>query len=289
MISARVPLSSRHAALAAARIAIFLAVAFAITVLLHRLSVLTVPRWAGSETAGIWAALGGLAASHLLMVRGIDRSPWARVGLGRSGASPRLLSWAFLLGALAIAAPSLALLGVRWLRPMALPAGGTESWLVFAAGAALFVAPAALMEEFLMRGYVFAVLREFAGWRATLVVTSVVFGVLHAKNPGASPESVVVVMLAGLFLGGILVATGSLWAVWVTHFAWNWVMAALLHTSVSGFALPFPGYQLVNSGPDWITGGAWGPEGGAAAVVGVSGGLWCVYRRATRARTGSAA
>ncbi|MDQ6887670.1 MAG: CPBP family intramembrane metalloprotease [Gemmatimonadota bacterium] len=289
MTTAGVTSRSRRGVLATARIAIFLLIAFAITILLYRLEVAAFPRLAEREDAAIWAALAGLAAAHLLMVRLIDRSLWSRVGLGRSGASPRVLGWAFLVGSLAIAVPSLLLLAARWLRPLALASADAESWLHFAGGAALFLAPSALMEELLIRGYIFAVLRELAGWRPTLLLTSLVFGALHGKNPGASPESVGMVMLAGLFLGGILVATGSLWAAWITHFAWNWVMAALFHTTVSGFAMPFPGYQLVTAGPAWVTGGAWGPEGGAAAAVGMGGGLWCVYRRGRRAQRESAA
>src|SRR6184192_766068 len=52
--------------------------------------------------------------------------------------------------------------------------------LVGAGGhSALVLLPAAFFEELFIRGYVFSVLRRTAGWRMALIVTSVVFGLLH--------------------------------------------------------------------------------------------------------------
>ncbi|MNC89195.1 hypothetical protein D3C83_50980 [compost metagenome] len=61
-------------------------------------------------------------------------------------------------------------------------------------------------------------------------------------------------------------------------------MAALLHVPVSGLPLDTPDYALVDDGPDWLTGGLWGPEGGAAGAAGMLGALGYLYWR-TRRRT----
>ena len=90
------------------------------------------------------------------------------------------------------------------------------------------------------------------------------------------------VTLAGIFLAVVLLVTQSLYAAWIAHFAWNFVMAALLHVPVSGLPLAKPDYQIVDSGPDWITGGTWGPEGGAAGAAGMLGALGFLYWRRTR-------
>jgi membrane protease YdiL (CAAX protease family) len=76
-------------------------------------------------------------------------------------------------------------------------------------------------------------------------------------------------MLAGFFLGSIFLATRSLYAATAAHFIWNWFMAAGLHTPVSGLPVSTPGYRVTDAGPDWLTGGSWGPEGGLAAAVGM--------------------
>jgi membrane protease YdiL (CAAX protease family) len=100
-----------------------------------------------------------------------------------------------------------------------------------------------------------------------LIVTSVLFGLMHMANPGADAEAILAVTVAGFFLGAILLATKSLYAAGAAHFAWNWVMAGGLHIAVSGLPARDPDYRTLETGPDWLTGGAWGPEGGMAAVV----------------------
>ncbi|MEO7366796.1 MAG: CPBP family intramembrane glutamic endopeptidase, partial [Gemmatimonadaceae bacterium] len=102
-----------------------------------------------------------------------------------------------------------------------------------------------------------------------LIGTSIVFGLIHVSNPGSDPQAIGVVMLAGFFLGAILLATRSLYAATLAHFAWNWFMAAGLHTPVSGLPVSSPGYRVIDTGPDWLTGGGWGPEGGFAAALGM--------------------
>ena len=139
--------------------------------------------------------------------------------------------------------------------------------------------PAALLEELLTRGYLFAVFRDALGWRSALAVTSLIFGLLHIPNNGATVESITMVTLAGVFLGAIILATGSLYAAWMAHVGWNWAMAVPLHSPVSGFPLATPNYQLLDAGPRWLTGGAWGPEGGIAAAVGMMAGLTYLYAR----------
>jgi membrane protease YdiL (CAAX protease family) len=226
--------------------------------------------------------VAALLIAHAVMLRVIDRLPWSYAGLGSRQASPGVLGSGFVLGALAIGIPSLLLLAVEWLAPQDAIAGSS---IGFALSVALFLLPAALSEELLFRGYVFAVLRDAWGWKGALAATSIVFGRVHAANPGAAPQSIGVVIIAGVFLGGIIVATGSVYAAWMAHFAWNWVMAALLHTAVSGPSLAAPDYRIIDAGPDWATGGMWGPEGGAGAVAGMLAGLAYLYSR--RRRTSS--
>src|SRR5690606_22219082 len=149
---------------------------------------------------------------------------------------------------------------------------------------ALVLLPAALWEELLARGYLFSTLRERWGSPVALVVTSVGFGLLHLENAGANLQAVAQVIFAGFWLGGILLATGSLYAAWLAHAAWNWTMAALLHAPVSGTPFSTPGWELRDSGPDWATGGVWGPEGGVFALVAMS--LTLIYLFMRRARRG---
>jgi membrane protease YdiL (CAAX protease family) len=68
----------------------------------------------------------------------------------------------------------------------------------------------------------------------------------------------------------------------MAHLAWNWVMAVPLHAYVSGQRLEAPGYRAVAAGPEWLSGGRWGPEGGLVAALGLIAGLAYFHARRRR-------
>ncbi len=213
-----------------------------------------------------WAVPLGFLASTAVMLRWVDNESWSYVGLDRSAAAtPKLVSGSA-MGLAPIAIPSVLLLLAGQLEAVPSEPG---SWWAAAAISFANLFPAAFGEELLLRGYIFAVLREAIGSKWTLISTSIVFGLLHVQNPGSDAQSILIVMLAGFFLGAVFLATRSLWAATMAHFAWNWFMAAGLHAPVSGLPVATPDYRVIDSGPDWLTGGNWGPEGGFAAALGM--------------------
>lgn len=223
-----------------------------------------------------WIDFIAVLVATFVSLRWVDGAGWDFVLMGRRSAQPSLLTSGFLIGMIAIGVPCVLLLLTNELRVVPAASG---SWTVAAAQMALFLIPAAAAEELLMRGYIFSVLRESIGWKNTLIATSIVFGLLHLRNPGADPETITAVIIAGFFLGTILLVTESLYAAWMAHFAWNWTMAAGLHTSVSGLGVNAPNYHVIDNGPDWLTGGSWGPEGGLAAAVGMFVFLFYLHAR----------
>jgi membrane protease YdiL (CAAX protease family) len=229
-----------------------------------------------------WTDIVGIIGGTYFCLRVVDKRPWSDVCLDARAARPRFFVEGFVIGTLAIGIPVALLIAGHWLA--AAPGETGASWAAAAARVSVFLLPAALGEELIIRGYVFGVLRERWGWRWTLIVTSVVFGLLHLQNAGANIGSLTLVMIAGLFLGGVLMATRSLYAAWMAHFAWNWTMAVLFHTAVSGLPMEAPGYRYVDAGPDWATGGVWGPEGGIPAGLGMGLGTGAAYFLARRRR-----
>jgi membrane protease YdiL (CAAX protease family) len=224
-----------------------------------------------------WGIVLALLGAHLFVLRFVEHRRWDFVWLDGRAGRPGLVGAGLLIGALAIGVPSAILIGVGWLDITDAP--GT--WQTGALATAMMLLPAALMEELMMRGYPLAVLRETLGWPAAIVLTSVVFGVLHVRNPNVGVSAIVLVTIAGIFLGAVVYRTQSLWAATAAHFAWNVTLAVLLHAALSGQELPAGDYRTVDGGPDWATGGGWGPEGGAGAVAGmlVAAGLLLRRRR----------
>jgi len=213
------------------------------------------------------------------MLRRVEKLSWSTVGLGREAAAPALILRGTAYGALTIGIASLLLLAMHMMR---IDRTAPGSWWADAGHSTAVLFPAAFFEELFIRGYVFAVLRRAGGWRLALIATSVVFGLLHAWNPGADAESILAVTVAGFFLGAILLATRSLYAAGAAHFAWNWVMSGALHIAVSGIPSADPDYRMVETGPDWLTGGPWGPEGGFAAVAVMFIAIFYLYGRYLR-------
>lgn len=226
-----------------------------------------------------WLTLSAALIATFVFLRLVEKLPWSTIGLHRGAASPSKMVRGTALGAGAIGVAALMLVAVQQLQIVAAPDG---SWWGTAGHAAAVLAPAAFFEEVLMRGYLFSVLRRTGGWKIALIVTSVVFGLLHAGNPGADAQSMLAVIVAGFFLGAVFLAMGSLYAVGAAHFAWNWTMAGLLHTPVSGLPMPTPDYRTIDSGPDWLTGGAWGPESGLAAIAIMFVALFYLFQRNLR-------
>ncbi|CAN5437306.1 hypothetical protein BH09GEM1_BH09GEM1_06940 [soil metagenome] len=229
-----------------------------------------------------YAELVAALAATAIMLRSIDRRPWADVGLARTALRARALLVGFLVGAGANLFTCLGLLAVGLLQLMPGAPNEDGSWLGSALRVSLVLVPAALGEEIICRGYLLTVIRDSVGTRGAVVITSLMFGLLHIPNPGATPTSVLVVVIAGLLLATVRIWFDSLYAAWMTHLAWNWIMAVPFHALVSGIRFEAPGYRAVAVEPAWLSGGAWGPEGGLFAAVGMSLGLGYFYLRRGR-------
>ena len=129
---------------------------------------------------------------------------------------------------------------------------------------------AAAAEEILFRGYPLQTFtRARLAWLGILV-TSVPFAVAHLNNPNViRGVTFANTVLAGVWLAVAYLRTRSLWLPLGIHWAWNWTMAAVLGLPVSGITrlTPAPLLKTFETGPTWLTGGAYGPEGGAACTA----------------------
>jgi membrane protease YdiL (CAAX protease family) len=100
----------------------------------------------------------------------------------------------------------------------------------------------------------------------TIALSGIAFGLIHLSNPGATALSVTSNALGGMTYGIAFVLAQNLWLPIGLHFAWNFVQGPLLGFPVSG--LSAGGLQQVHDhGPAWLTGGAYGPEGGVVGVL----------------------
>ena len=124
---------------------------------------------------------------------------------------------------------------------------------------AVFV-PAALNEELLFRGYPYQRLRVL-GRPAAIALSSLLFAAAHASNDDVTPIALVNVALAGVVFCLVYELRRTLWVPLALHLTWNLVSGPALGFAVSGFPERRSSLVAYSSGPEWLSGGAFGIEG----------------------------
>ncbi|GIJ30330.1 CAAX amino protease [Micromonospora qiuiae] len=146
------------------------------------------------------------------------------------------------------------------------------------------MAAAAVTEELLFRGVLFRIVEERTGTWLALVLTGVVFGLMHLFNPDASVWGAICIAVeAGFMLAACYAATRNLWVPIGLHFGWNFAAGGIFSVVVSGNGQSEGLLDATMSGPALVTGGEFGPEGSlytvAAGVVLTLVFMWLAHRR----------
>ena len=136
------------------------------------------------------------------------------------------------------------------------------------AGGFVVALGAAILEEILFRGFLFRLSAKLMGMWGALALTSALFGAAHAFNRGATVGSSAAIALeAGVLLGMAYALTQRLWLPIGLHLGWNFAEGSIFGMSVSGGTKKTSVIAGTLSGPDALTGGAFGPEASIVAVV----------------------
>nr|WP_218909210.1 type II CAAX endopeptidase family protein [Nocardiopsis sinuspersici] len=147
-----------------------------------------------------------------------------------------------------------------------------------------FMAAVAVGEEVMWRGVLFRIVEGWTGTWIALVLTGVLFGLVHLVNPHASLWGAIAIAIeAGGMLTAAYVATRKLWLPIGLHFGWNLAGSAIFSTEVSGSDTPQGLLDTALSGPMLITGGDFGPEGSLYSILFCTLAtivlLWMAHRR----------
>lgn len=209
-----------------------------------------------------------------------DRGWWLDMGFGLA------------LGAVLMAGVFLLEWALGWVSVTGLlQAKGWAFWPGLLLALAAFIA-VGIYEELISRGYLLQNLAEglnlpVLGRRGAVLVawilSSAVFGALHAGNPNATFTSTLSLVLAGLFLGLGYVLTGELAIPIGLHITWNFFQGNVFGFPVSGTQAGATIIGIAQGGPTLWTGGAFGPEAGLVGIAAVLLGsaltiAWVRYR-----------
>jgi len=227
---------------------------------------------------GYSITLVSILISMFLAARFLDLRPFPDYGFHLSATWWLDLGFGLLLGAVLMMGIFLVELSAGWVIVMGTFQSVGRWPFVIAILVPLFVfICVGVYEETLSRGYQLHNLAEglnlsAIGPKGGLVlawlVSSSVFGLLHAFNPNATVLSTLFLMLAGLFLGLGYVLTGELGISIGVHISWNFFQGNVFGFPVSGSRMsPASFVAIQQAGPRLWTGGAFGPEAGLVGIL----------------------
>ena len=93
---------------------------------------------------------------------------------------------------------------------------------------------AGAFEEIIFRGYILQNLREWPSTILAVVVSSILFGLLHGLNPNFNLFAALNIALAGVAFCYAYLITGNLWLPIAYHFSWNFFQGPVFAFPVSG-------------------------------------------------------
>ena len=95
-----------------------------------------------------------------------------------------------------------------------------------------------------------------------LLMPAVIFGLIHLQNPNVTVFSIANLVLGGVAFAYLMLKTGRIWASIGLHITWNFFLGNVFGIAVSGTE-NFSVMTTELQGKKWLTGGAFGIEGGA--------------------------
>jgi membrane protease YdiL (CAAX protease family) len=220
---------------------------------------LSAPSWLADLVEGV-AYLVGVVALTWAFCRFVDKSSLRSLGLqGQDWLAKLATGWGLGVGLQLLVFVALGVAG--WLtvgrtgwHPLDLSAS-VVSWLIIS-----------FNEELAFRGYILQRLARAWGLPAAVFVSSLVFAMVHVLNPNVQPLAMVSLFAAGLLLASAYLVSRSLWLAIGLHIGWNLAEVNLLGFPGSGIQEPAILRSVVR-GPEVLTGGAFGPEGGLVGLT----------------------
>jgi len=155
-------------------------------------------------------------------------------------------------------------------------------------GVAALIGIAATLEELVYRCLLYRLLERAWGTGAALTIQAVVFAVGHLENMGEGGTGDVLAMLVSVTLLGLLwaavfVVARNLWVVAAHHAAWNFtiLLCGLPLSGIEDWRKLAP-LESGYAGPDWLTGGMFGPESSLLVIASTTIALFLLLRTARR-------
>lgn len=209
----------------------------------------------------------------------LDRRPFSEYGLSISGKWFRDFAVGNLLAALAMGVIVLVKIGMGWVEiTFENPGTPNAGFYVGLALSLFFMAAVSFWEETYFRSYLIKNLEEGLHFKKTgksmaviaaVMLSSVIFGLTHFGNPNATWISTLNISIAGMVFAYPYIVTNSIAIPLGMHLSWNYFQGAVFGLPVSGNQFEHMLMVAETTGPETFTGGDFGPEAGAAGLLGL--------------------
>jgi membrane protease YdiL (CAAX protease family) len=186
--------------------------------------------------------------------------PIANIGLSKNNLY-YFIFWGVLLGFLYIAAVCFVQFFIKQISFKSLEL----NWPDILCYLLLFIL-VAITEEVLIRGYVLRNLMYSFNKKIALIISSLIFALMHIGNDYISLVSLVYLFLFGIVMGIASIETSSLWFPIAFHFSWNFFQGPIFGFRVSGIQVN--SIMKINIlSPNLLNGGNFGIEGSIIAFL----------------------
>ncbi|MBV7302888.1 CPBP family intramembrane glutamic endopeptidase [Corynebacterium sp. TAE3-ERU2] len=151
----------------------------------------------------------------------------------------------------------------------------SELWMLLLA--AVFFAFQGFFEELLFRFFLIPAYAARITVAGAIGLSSILFAFIHLNNPNLTIFGLVNLVLYGVVFGTMYWRTGNAWFVAGWHSGWNFVLAMLYGSHVSGNVLPGSIVSSAPSGSALLNGGEFGLEGSVlTTILGIAIIAWCI-------------
>ncbi|HFI0612304.1 CPBP family intramembrane glutamic endopeptidase [Streptococcus suis] len=220
-------------------------------------------------------AFAFISLAIILWARFVEKSPWLGLGIRKKGAlKDFLLGWG--IGAAMLTTCVLLMWGFGAIQVTSFQfsANLVGEFLILVLAWSI----QGTTEELLTRGWMFSSLAAKHNIPVGILVSSLFFTFLHLGNDGISLIPLLDLTLFTILACLVMLKTGNLWVIGGLHAAWNCFQGNVFAFPVSGTQAGQAFIAVETSGPDWLSGGAFGVEGSIISLLIQAGMItWLVY------------
>lgn len=207
--------------------------------------------------------------------RWVDKKRFVSLGLEYRERSATDLLFGFLLSGLMAATVFVVMLALGYIENVQLAAlsGAAAKVLAMSLFVMLLVG---FWEELVFRGYILQNMAEGMGMKTAILISCVLYGLVHSANPSANLLSTAIIVLFGyLRIYGYL-CTRQLWLSIGMHTGWNFFQATIFGFAASGHAESWTLLTHEPAATSWLSGGNFGPEASVVTIPVVLAALYAM-------------